>query len=79
MQDLFKPSIRLKEDIPICSLGTFPNESSSVPTPGTLSGENSPAPASMANLGASVGPIELSPGPKGEVAAVVRPPSPKAD
>jgi hypothetical protein len=78
-QDLLKPSIRLKEDILVHSPRTSPDEGSSVPAPGTPPGENSPAPASKASSGASTGPIKPSSGPEGEVAAVVRPPSPEAD
>jgi hypothetical protein len=78
-QDFFKPSIQLEEDIQVHLPKTSSVEGSSVPAPGTLSGENGLAPVSEASPRALAGPIEQSPGPEGEVAAVVGPPSPEAD
>jgi hypothetical protein len=78
-QDLYKPSIRLEEDILVHSPGTSPDEDISVPAPGTRLGENGSAPVSEAIPRNSAWPIEPSPGPKGEVVDVVGPPSPKAD
>jgi hypothetical protein len=79
MHDLLKPSIRLKEDILACSPGASLNEGSSVPIPRTPPGEKSPASISEASLGASAGPTTPIPGPEGDVAAIIGPPSPKAD
>jgi hypothetical protein len=78
-EDLFKPSIRLKEDVLVPAPETSPDEGSSVPTPGTPSGENDSVPVLEANSGASARPIEPSLRPEWEVGAVVRPPSPEAD
>jgi ribonuclease HI len=78
-QDLFKSSIRLEEDVPICSPGTSPDKGTSIPIPGTPPRENGLTPTPDAKLGALVGPIAPSPGPEGEVAAVVRPPCPEVD
>jgi hypothetical protein len=78
-QDLFKPSIRLDEDILVQLPGTFRDEGSLVPTLVTLPGDNSLVSVLEANLGASVGPIEQSPGSEGGVAAIIGPPSPEVD
>jgi hypothetical protein len=77
--DLFKFSIRLEEDVLVCSPGTSPNKGTLVPIPKTPPRENSPTSTSGANPGASAGPIAPSPGPEGEVAAVVGPPCLEVD
>jgi hypothetical protein len=77
-QDLFKPSIRLEEDVPVRSPGTSLNEGTSVPIPGTPS-EKRPGTDTRSQPDTSVKPIAPSLGPEGEVVAVVGPPSPEAD
>jgi hypothetical protein len=79
VQDLFKPSIRIGEDTLTRLPGGSPNESSSTPMPGTPPGESNIALIPEASLEASAGPIAPNPGPAGEVATVVRPPSLEAD
>jgi hypothetical protein len=79
MQDLFKPSIQLEEDVLVCLPRTSPDEGASVPIPGTPVGENGPTLTPEANLRTSTGPIAPSPGPEVAVVAVVGPPSPEVD
>jgi hypothetical protein len=79
VQDLFKPTIWLEEDVPVRSPGTSSDEGTSVPIPGTPPGENGPTPTLDANPGASARPITPSPGPEGGVAAVTGPPSPETN
>jgi hypothetical protein len=79
MQDLFKPSIRLKEDISVPALEISPGEDSPVPTSRTLPGKDKPAPTFKVNSGASVGPMKLNQEPRGEIAAIVGPPNPNKD
>jgi hypothetical protein len=57
----------------------LPRWGSSVSIPGTPLGEDSAAPILEANSGDSTGPIAPSPGPKGEVVAIVGTPSPRTD
>jgi hypothetical protein len=78
-QDLFKPSIRLEEDISEPTPETSPDDDDSIPMPGAPPGEDVPVPMSKADPGPSVGLIKLSPGPEGEVAAIIRLPSPTTD
>jgi ribonuclease HI len=54
-QNLFKPSILLKEDILVCSLGASLDEGISISVPGTPSGESDPALISEAKPGARLG------------------------
>jgi hypothetical protein len=63
-QDLFKPSIRSEEDVPVHSPGTSPDEGSSVPIPGTPLGENDPTLTLEAKPGTSAGPIAPSLDPR---------------
>jgi ribonuclease HI len=65
-QDLIKPSIRIKEDIPEPMPGTSSDASDSIPTPGALPREDGPIPTSEANPGPSAGLIKPSLGPAGE-------------
>jgi hypothetical protein len=78
-QDLFKPSIRLEEDISVRLPESSLGKGSSIPAPGVPPRQNNLAPISEVEPGASAGPIAPSPGPEGEVAAIVGSPSPKAD
>jgi hypothetical protein len=61
------------------SPGTSLDEGSSAPAPGTPPGDNDLASVLEASPGALTGLVEQSPGPEGKVAAVIGPPSPKAD
>jgi hypothetical protein len=55
--DLFKPSIRLEEDILALMLETLSGENSPVPVPGIPSGKGGMAPTSEADRGTSARPI----------------------
>jgi hypothetical protein len=74
-QDLLKPSIRLREDIPEPMSGTFLDADGPIPMTGAPLGEDGPVPTSKADSGPSTGLIKPSPGPEGEVAAIVGLPS----
>jgi ribonuclease HI len=70
-QDLLKPSIRLKEDIPIPKLEISPNVDNLVPALGTPSGKDGPVLTSEVNSGASAKAIEPNLEPKGEIVAII--------
>jgi hypothetical protein len=57
-QNLFKPSIQLKEDIPVPAPGTSLGKDSPVPALETPPGKDGPAPTSEVNPGAPDGPIK---------------------
>jgi hypothetical protein len=78
-QDLFKPSIRLEEDVLTLMSGTSPGEDSLVPMPGTPPGKGGAAPTFEVHLGTSVGIVGQDREHRGEVAAIVGPPDPNAD
>jgi hypothetical protein len=71
MQNLFKPSIQLKEDIPIPMPGISPGEDSPVPVLGTPQGKDGPIPISKANPGASTGPTGPNWDLGGEIPGIV--------
>jgi hypothetical protein len=79
MHDLLKPSIQLEEDVPTPVLGIRPGEDSLTPTPGAPSGKNGTALASEADLGTSARPVGQAREPGGEIATIIRPPSPDVD
>jgi hypothetical protein len=78
-QDLFKPSIRLEEDTLALALGASPDEGGLVSVPGTLLGEDGPAPTLGDSPRASVGHITPDPGQAEELVATVGPPSSEMD
>jgi hypothetical protein len=78
-QDLFKPSIRLKEDITGPKPGISLDEDSQVPALGTPSGNDDLVRTSEVNPGASAGPIDPNMEHEGEIAIVVKPPDPEVD
>jgi hypothetical protein len=75
MQDLFKPSIWLEEDIPEPTSGTSSDANGSIPAPGIPPGEDGLVLMSKADPGPSTRLIKPSSWPEGEVVAVVGPPS----
>jgi hypothetical protein len=78
-QDLFKPSIWIKEDISIPTSRTSPGEDNPVPALGAPSGKDSSAPTFEVNTGASTGPIKPNLGPEGIIVVVIEPSNPEAD
>jgi hypothetical protein len=78
---LFKPSIRLEEDIPVPKPRISPGEDIPmlVPTPGIPPGKDDPVLTSEVKPGASALPIEPNLEPEGEIAVVVGPLDPKVD
>jgi hypothetical protein len=79
MHYLFKPSIRLDEDVSALTLGTSPGEGSSVPVLQTPLGKGHTAPTSQAHPGTLGRQIGQDREPGGEIAAIVGPPSTDAD
>jgi hypothetical protein len=78
-QDLFKPSIRLKEDTPAIAPGTSPSEGASVLAPGTSSGRQDPTVMLGAYPRASAKPSTPNLGQTKEMVAAVRLPSRETD
>jgi hypothetical protein len=78
-QDLFEPSIRLKEDISVLAPGISSGKDSSVPVSRTPPSKDEPTLISEANPGASAGPTGLNRKLRGEIAVVVRPPNPDVE
>jgi hypothetical protein len=76
-QDLFNPSIRLEEDIPVPVPGISPGEDNPVLTLGTPLGKDIPSLTFEVNSGAPVGPIKPNQELGGEI--VVGPPDPDVD
>jgi hypothetical protein len=72
-QDLFKPSIRLEEDIPPLTSRTSPGEGSLVPMPRTPSGKGGTTRSYEADPGTPVGPVSKDREPGGRVVAIVGP------
>jgi hypothetical protein len=79
MQDLFKPSIWLKEDVLAPMLGMPPGEDTPAPASGGLLGKNGAAPTSEDDPGTSTGPIAQNWEPRGKIVAIVEPSSPNVD
>jgi hypothetical protein len=79
MQDIFKPSIWIEDNIPTLMLGTSPGEDSLIPMPGTLPGKGGTAPASEADPRTLASPIGQDQEPRREVATIVGLPSPDVD
>jgi hypothetical protein len=79
MQDLFKPSIRLKEHIPAPTPGFSPGEDSLTPMSGTLPDKDGATPISKAGPRNSIGPIGQAQEPGGDITTIVRSSSPNTD
>jgi hypothetical protein len=73
VQDLFKPSIRLEEDIPARAPRGSPDEGGPVSVPGPLLGEGGPSPMSGASPRAPVRPTTLDSGQAKVLVVVVGP------
>jgi hypothetical protein len=80
-QDLFKPSIRLEEDIPVPMLGASPDEDNPTlyQSQWPHQEKDGSAPTFEVNQGDPVGPIKPNLGPEGEIATVIRPPNPEVN
>jgi hypothetical protein len=76
---LFKPSVRIEEDITVPEPRIYPGKDSPVPAPRTLPRWDGPVPTSEVNPGASTMLIEPNLEPGGEIAAAVWPLDPKVN
>jgi hypothetical protein len=76
---MFKPSIRLEEDILSPTPKLSPDEYNPLPALGIPSGKDNWAQTYKVNLGASTGRVEPNQEPEGEIAAMVGPLDPDVD